>query len=301
MSVEGNAKTIDEIGDEEDLNEARLSQMGTLQSGKVVNDTALRRDCGIASEPESEPTGPFALLAQHDDSKAASSEVPSIPSSVHTPAASSTTEDLSRCSSSHESQEGGPFSHQRGSYFGPQTLQSTNGTGLARALSTSTLSSTSCDGLAANWNDSSSPPRSSDTRPPVWRGHSARTIFPISHPESNRPTSVPTALNRRDGPGYPTYPNQSFLALQSQNHTPSYPPRPLRARNSHPSQSSLNSDARYPSTVASGAKTVGSTPVHSPRLFTPTMSRNRASGDESRDSHYNTPLLHHTHLQAPIE
>jgi hypothetical protein len=46
---------------------------------------------------------------------------------------------------------------------------------------------------------------------------------------------------------------------------------------------------------------VGSTPVHSPRLFTPTMSRNRASGDESEDSHYNTPLLHHTHLQAPIE
>lgn len=298
MSVESNANSIDEMEDAEDLNEAKFSQMWLVQSGKSLNDTALGKDHEIASESVAEPADLFALLARHDDSKAASSEVPSIPSSVHTPAASSTTEDLSRCSSSHESQEGGPFSNRRGSYFGPQ---STNVTDLARPLSTSTLSSTSYDGLAANRNDSKSPPQSPDTRPPVWRGHSAQTIFPISHPESNRPTSVPTAFNRRDGPGYPTYPNQSFLALQSQNYTPSYPPRPLRARNSHPSQSSLNSDSRYPSTVVSGAKTVGNTPVHSPRLFTPTMSRNRASGDESEDSHYNTPLLHHTHLQAPIE
>ncbi len=289
--------------DDEDLND-RYPPMWTCRSGEHGDGTALGIDHGDGQESESEPTGLFALVAQSDGSTMARSEVPSIPSSLHTPAASLTSEDdgrLSRCSS----QECDPFSHRRGSDLGPGMVHMTSNGHRARAESASTPSSTGGDAIAASMRDGDAVPQSSEARPPVWRGHSTQTIFPLSHPEPSRPTSVPTTLSRRDGPGYPSYPNQSFFALQSQVYTPPYPPRPWRARNSNPSQNpwtrSNTADGGYPPTTASGAKTVGSTPVHSPRLFTPTMSRNRASGDESEDSHYNTPLLHHTHLQAPIE
>lgn len=281
--------------------------MWKFRSEKDVDSVGLPINHGHAPEPDLS-TEMFAISAHDDVPNMTRSEMPSVPSSVHTPAPSSTSEDqghLSRSSSLNEVQECDHLPDRRETDIGPSLLQSTNVADLARAESTSTLSSTSGDGFTASYLDGSSAPESPDTRPPVWRGHSAHAHLPLSHPEPSRPTSVPTPLSRRDGPGYPSYPNQSFAALQSQIYTPSYPPRPLRARNSHSSQNSLNrsstSDSRYPPTMASGARTVGSTPIHSPRLFTPTASRNRASGDESEDSHYNTPLLHHTHLQAPIE
>lgn len=307
MPDENNTKNTGHRGDGDDFTDDRFSPMWKFRSENVFDSAGLPMNHGHAPEPD-ESTGLFAILAQDDVPNTTRSEIPSVPSSVHTPAPSSTSEDtdhLSRCSSIHEVQECDPLPNRRGTYLGPSMLQGTTMADLTRAESTSTLSSTSGDGLTASHWDDSSAPESPEARPPVWRGHSAHNNFPFSHPEPSRPTSVPTTLSRRDGPGYPSYPNQSFAALQSQIYTPSYPPRPLRARNSHGSQNSLNtsstSDSRYPPTMASGARTVGSTPIHSPRLFTPTISRNRASGDESEDSHYNTPLLHHTHLQAPIE
>lgn len=307
MADDSHTKDMEDNGDEHSKEEG-LAQTWKFRSGKASDSAALAMNHSHALESESESTGLFALLARDDGVKRAVYDVPSVPSSIHTPAPSSTSEDtgrLSRSSSLHETPECHTRSNRPFSSLDPRMPQNTDGVDLARAGSTSTLSSTSGDALASSQLDTGSAPESPDARPPVGRGLSTQTVLPITHPEPNRPTSVPIALSRRDGAGYPNYPNQSFSALQSQSHTAYYPSRPLRARNSHSSQNSLNTsgtgDYRYAPTMASGARTVGSTPIHSPHLFTPTASRNRASGDESEDSHYNTPLLHHTHLQAPIE
>lgn len=307
MANDNHTKDMEE-NEDESFKEEGFAQMWKFRSGKPLDSAALAMDHGQAPESEPESAGLFALLAEDDGVKPAVYDVPSVPSSIHTPAPSSTSEEtgrLSPSSSLHEMPESHSRSNRPGSYLGPRLAQSTDRAELARAGSTSTLSSASADGFASSHLDTGSVPESPDDRPPVGRDLSTQTVVPISHPEPSRPTSVPTVLSRRDGAGYPSYPNQSFSALQSQSHTMYYPSRPLRARNSHSSQNSLNTsntgDSRHAPTMASGARTVGSTPIHSPHLFTPTVSRNRASGDESEDSHYNTPLLHHTHLQAPIE
>ena len=298
---------MEENGDEHSKEEG-LAQTWKFRSGEAWDSAALAVNQSRGPESESNSVGLFALFAQDDAVKPAVYDVPSVPSSIPTPAPSSTSEDtgrLSRSSSLHEMLECHTRSNRPISYQGPRMPQGTDAADLVRAGSTSTLSSASGDALANSHLETGSAPESPDARPPVGRGLLTEIASSITHPEPSRPTSVPIALSRRDGAGYPSYPNQSFSALQSQSYTLYYPSRPLRARNSHSSQNSLNTsgtgDSRYAPTMASGARTVGSTPIHSPHLFTPTVSRNRASGDESEDSHYNTPLLHHTHLQAPIE
>lgn len=297
-----------EENDDEHAKDEGLAQTWKFRSGEALDDAALAMNHSLAPESESESARLFALFARDDAVKHTVYDIASVPSSIPTPAPSSSSEDagrLSRSSSLREMPESPIRSNRPVSYLGPRIPPSTDAADLARACSTSTLSSASGDPLASSHLDTGSAPKSPDARPPVGRGLSTQTVLPITHPEPNRPTSVPIALIRRDGAGYPSYPNQSFSALHSQSHTLHYPSRPLRARNSHSSQNSLNAsvtgDSRYAPTMASGARTVGSTPIHSPHLFTPTASRNRASGDESEDSHYNTPLLHHTHLQAPKE
>lgn len=295
---------MEENGDEHSKEEG-LAQTWKLRSG---GNAARAMNQSLGPESESDSAGLFTLFARDDAVKPAVYDIPSVPSSIPTPAPSSTSEDtgcLSRSSSLHEMPECHAHSKRPVSYLGPRMPQSTDAADLIRAGSTSTLSSASGDALANSHLEIGSAPESPDAHPPVGRGLPTDIASSSTHPEPSRPTSVPIALSRRDGAGYPNYPNQSFSALQSQSHTLYYPSRPLRARNSHSSQNSLNTsgmgDSRYAPTMASGARTVGSTPIHSPHLFTPTASRNRASGDESEDSHYNTPLLHHTHLQAPIE
>ena len=123
---------------------------------------------------------------------------------------------------------------------------------------------------------------------------SLTTSLPVSTPREARP------LPR------PSYPDQSFAALQSQYHPPPYQPYPLRTRSSHPSDhvgysSDSSRRSRDRQSVNSGAKTVGNTPAQSPGLFSTTYSRNRPEGDESEETRYNVPLLHPAHLQAPKE
>ena len=130
---------------------------------------------------------------------------------------------------------------------------------------------------------------------------------------SARPTSVPIMQDRSSHPlthtdrvERPHYPDQSYKALESQRHPPSYHPPPLRTRNSNPSQhssySSLSSrkSREFPSMIA-GAKTVGSTPAQSPGLYSPSYPRSKASTEDLEDIGYQTPQLHPTHNQTPIE
>lgn len=141
----------------------------------------------------------------------------------------------------------------------------------------------------------------------TWKESAQQTVIGPSTIRSptTRPTSVPNLITetaskkRRDGPEYPVYPDQSFAALQAQQHARPCPPYPLRTRSSHPSQSysssSIPSSRSRDFTTQSGAKTTSNTPAQSPGLFTPTFARGRA------DDPAKTPTLHPSHLQTPTE
>lgn len=154
-------------------------------------------------------------------------------------------------------------------------------------------------------------------RKPTWTDCATQTaIGPTTFKAgSARPTSVPDfkspsgSRGRREGPVYPTYPDQSFAALQSQYYSPPYQPHPLRTRSSQSSHNaSYSSDssakARDFSMIQSGAKTAGNTPAQSPGLFAPSVPKNRPAAQDSEDFAVRTPNLHpaqNLHLQAPIE
>lgn len=268
----------------------------------------------MTTEPQIELLDMIDSWGEANQIEAPRSEPPSAPSSVHIAAPSWTSEDIYNLSRDEYSVDlgGHEASPTRHNAFTLNIRQNANNVELARAESTSTLSSTSEDSFVASRRDSISAPQSPECRSTAWRDSSAETT--VDHAfnrEPIRPTSVPNLQSqsgtrkRKDGPEYPAYPNQSFATLHAQQYPSSYQPHPLRTRSSHPSQSSSYSSGAsrsrdFPS-IPSGAKTAGNTPAQSPGLFTPTMSRNRPSGNESEDSHYNTPLLHPSHLQAPKE
>ena len=130
-------------------------------------------------------------------------------------------------------------------------------------------------------------------------------LLHVEKARSNSPTSGQSQVfskPRQEGPHYPT---QSFAALQPQQYPPIYHPHPLRTRSSNPSQNSsyTSSSSRMPrdrSSMNSGARTVGNTPIQSPGFF-PAPSSKYRSADDLEDAQYSAPLLHSTHLQAPKE
>lgn len=159
-------------------------------------------------------------------------------------------------------------------------------------------------------------PVSPDNYPLTWKEFSAQhTADPAFYHSANaRPTSVPNfqtkpVSQRREGPDYPNYPDQSFKALQYQQYPPPYRPRsphPLRTRSSHLSQSSSFSSSDNQSTkdlphFPSGAKTVGNTPAQSPGLFSPVFPAKKQWPSESDDGRSVTPMLHPTHHKPPKE
>lgn len=206
-----------------------------------------------------------------------------------------------------EPQNGDNISRERGRALASEAPRGESVANMTGLESTSPGSSGSGEMLAMMTDDG-------NVAVPIWEPRPSmigRDVLPQAvttagiPPEPTRPTSVPTVRRQRDGPEYPSYPNQAFAALQSQHYPPPYQPHPLRTRSSHPSQRSFystrSSQGRDGSTVPSGAKTADNTPSQSPSLFTPTFSRNRDSVDDYEDSHYSAPLLHPTHLQAPKE
>ena len=154
-----------------------------------------------------------------------------------------------------------------------------------------------------------------DSRTSSWKDFSTqRVIGPSYNPGSTRPTSVPnfqakSLSRRREGPDYPTYPDQSFQALQNQQYpTPYHPgsPRPLRTRSSHPPQNIpfTSTDGNNVSGMpqpSSGAKTVGNTPAQSPGLFSPIFPVRKPWAVESDDGRSSTPMLHPSHHKEPKE
>lgn len=200
-------------------------------------------------------------------------------------------------------------------YFTQKVRQDSLFADISRTSSSSNVSSTGLSGFMPTQLDTAATQLDISSRPvsPGSRAHAWRDYVPSFIPENNRPVSVPNfrskALSRRrDGPDYPKYPDQSFMALQNEHN--SLPRRPgeshhLRTRSSHPSQnqsfsSSDETSVRGYPHVSSGAKTVGNTPAQSPGLFTTVLSRRDPAG-ESDEKRLGTPMLHPAHLQAPKE
>ena len=200
-------------------------------------------------------------------------------------------------------------------YFTQKVPQDSLFADISRTSSSSNVSSTGLSGFMPTQLDTAATQLDTSSRPvsPVSRAYAWREYVPSFIPENNRPVSVPSfrskALSRRrDGPDYPKYPDQSFMALQNEHY--SLPRRPgehhhLRTRSSHPSQNQSFSSSDETSVRGypynpSGAKTVGNTPAQSPGLFTTGLSRKDRAG-ESDEKRSGTPMLHPAHLQAPKE
>lgn len=110
----------------------------------------------------------------------------------------------------------------------------------------------------------------------------------------------------------PFYPNQSYIALQSQAHPLAYYPSRERKNpphhghfsslSAHIRTSGFGSDYHHRNILDSGSRTVGNSPVGSPGLFNPmppTTPPLRHVRHE--DGLYSSPYLHPTHRQAPKE
>lgn len=200
-------------------------------------------------------------------------------------------------------------------YFTQKVPQDSLFADISRTSSSSNVSSTGLSDFIPTQLDTAATQLDTSSRPvsPGSRAYAWRDYVPSFIPENNRPVSVPNfrskaSSRRRDGPDYPKYPDQSFMALQNEHY--SLPRRPgeshhLRTRSSHPPQNQCFSSGDETSSLGyphnpSGAKTVGNTPAQSPGLFTPVLSRkDRAS--ESDEKRSGTPMLHPAHLQAPKE
>ena len=319
MASANNPKNVGGSESDGSLTEGRPLHPPPISSAQELemDQTGINAKVDESREHEhtSHPSQHVHVQFEHDQTITPGSEVSPYPLSVHTTTALWTSEDLnslSRALPSQELRQGRSSISHRGDHVVPAALQNRNVAELSRPTSTSTLSSTSEANQLHGRRGSTSAPQSPERRPKVSRDFSTQTVVgPTSNPQPTRPTSVPSfqtqspVRRRRDGPGYPTYPDQSFAALQSQHYPVPYQPHPLRTRSSHPSQgssySSSSSKSREYYVMPSGAKTAGNTPSQSPGLFTPTTSRNRNAGDDSEDSQYSTPLLHPSHLQAPKE
>ncbi|KAK5148860.1 hypothetical protein LTR04_000413 [Oleoguttula sp. CCFEE 6159] len=123
---------------------------------------------------------------------------------------------------------------------------------------------------------------------------STATIVPTTPHSTTRP-----GMSYRSRSDYPTFPNQNYIALQSQKYPrPHAPPYPLRTRSSNLTVSGSDFDG----TTEPGSKTAGSSPAATPGLFDPRISPSRPVPDLS-EAHgfYSSPYLHFTQRQAPKE
>ena len=203
--------------------------------------------------------------------------------------------------------EGEIFGHP--DYFMQSVPKDSSLADISRTSSSSNVSSTGLSAVLNNQLDTAPTPVSPRSRAGTWKDY-----VPSFNPEKDRPVSVPNLRSkplsqRRDGPDYPKYPDQSFKALQNQHdfsrHRRPVEPHHLRTRSSQPSQhqsysSSDDTTTRAYSHNSSGAKTVGNTPAQSPGLFAPVFSQNNWTG-ESDENRSGTPMLHPAHLQMPKE
>ena len=143
-----------------------------------------------------------------------------------------------------------------------------------------------------------------------WIDLAQQTVIGPSPHNTTRPTSVPLEYDRpiykNASVSHPKHLDQTRQAPESHQSPPHQQPPPLRTRSSNPAQHtayvklSMRKSHDFSSVVA-GARTVGSTPSQSPGFSSPSYARSKASTEDLEDLGYQTPQLHPTHNQPPIE
>ncbi|KAF2788108.1 kinase-like protein [Melanomma pulvis-pyrius CBS 109.77] len=197
-------------------------------------------------------------------------------------------------------------------YFSPQPLRPYSSklpTADPSPTPSLNASTTSVHLVETNTQRPPSPSEHSD-RPGVQRDLSSTSTASVT---TVRASSVdpfhaltPPSKLQRDGPHYP---NQSYAALQFQQH-PTYTSHPLRTRSSHPAHFSTQSVSHistfgHPSELhremmESGSRTVGNSPASSPGLFSPATPPLRHT-QLPEDINYSALWLHPSQRQAPKE
>ncbi|KAF2018152.1 kinase-like protein [Aaosphaeria arxii CBS 175.79] len=214
------------------------------------------------------------------------------------------------------------------SYFSPQPLRMYSGSKFSASTPTSTNPSPTTSNNASSTSvnktrtrtRTASPSSSSlrinaDTvgRPGVQRDLSSTSTASVAtiRAHSVDPIASFAPLPRQHQRDGPHYPNQSYAALQNQQHYTVHPPHLPRTRSTHPAHSSSHSAAHistfgialeyHRDLMESGSRTVGNSPASSPGLFSPTTPPFHHGSGQPDDGHYSSPYLHHTHRQAPKE
>ncbi|KAF2441940.1 kinase-like protein [Karstenula rhodostoma CBS 690.94] len=274
-------------------------------------------DTNEASAPAVHDFAPLHATAQqnttveHEDSRAEGGEADSTPRSEMPSVSHAVNETLLRHASEPSAEP---------SYFSPQPLRvlpskiaHTNpSTEPSPTGSDAALDPPRSSSFASSWRatrPSPAPPSETD-RPPYQRDLSSTSITSAATVRANSVDATQAYLlpAPRDGP---VYPNQSYAALQMQQHY-TQAPYILRAKSSQPSHHHSGYSMSHISTFGlpgehyrgglmdTGSRTVGNSPASSPGLFSPNESRLRHS-EQSDDNLYSGPWLHYTHRQAPKE
>lgn len=280
MASDSNARSVEEMEEDQSFTELRAPRLSPLSTAGALDLEG--------------------SISDNDPARTPTSELSSIPSLVHTPAVSWTSEDLNTLPQglpSQDPQNCHPLVKQRADYFS-LLAQNTHATEPSRATHKASTPPAIDENLICIRRHSKSASQSPEPRlPSLTRGLSTQTV--IGPTSSSQPARLRTHMRRRrDGPEYSAYLNQTFAAAQPQHYLPHHQPQPLRTQGM--AYSASNPRSRAYSALPSGAKTVGNTPMQSLGLFTPTT-RHNGKGDESEESPYNTPMLHPTHLQKPKE
>jgi serine/threonine protein kinase len=247
---------------------------------------------------------------QHAESRAEGAEADSTPRSEEPAVSDAVNEMLMQHTSSLVAEP---------SYFSPQPLRVLPSK-IPHANTSNEPSPTSSDAaldpprsgsVASSWRatgPSPAPPPETG-RPPYQRDLSNASTATTA---TMRPNSVDAALaylppQPREGP---VYPNQSYAALQMQQHS-TQTHYILRAKSSQPAHHSgysmshistfgLPGEHYRGGLMDTGSRTVGNSPASSPGLFSPHEPLLRHN-EQSDDNLYSGPWLHYTHRQAPKE
>ena len=255
----------------------------------------------LASEQDTQSRGestlneslfrPFPASQTHEPSYSTSAAPAKSPKAVSSPATAPPSTHVS-----HAQAANGYFTHSLHSPSSRKGLKLSNSSAPSSHNSLHTL--VEQEDLESNIDRSNSVRRTASTKV---RGSPQSDRRHYKSASMSQPVATLSHTRAPNGTGeHPGFPDQSFAALSPQ---PPYPRRPspaLRSKSSHPSQNLLYTEMLSASRSAKSqsARTADNTPMPSPGLFSPVVTRERIPL-EIETQRAASPQLHH--LQVPKE